>query len=242
MPDEILNWGTQGNNDGWQQIVAPQQTNESTQTPQTNNENNNSWNNQENNSWNQNTNYDEEVKAKYNTLVSKFWENYVTELMSRQQQIESMITNQDELNKLTKEQIVNLYKSRDDINNKLSWILPQLKEQEQIEKRWAINWFENQWIKDYLSNMSNYLDKNEFETVVKIVQDVISFMDNKWNNNWNNNPNPADLWKSLNWWIQPNNDWNKWWEVNLIEAMKSTDRNERLKYQSNFESLIKSMR
>lgn len=164
-------------------------------------------------------------KWKYTELISKYWENVVSQMISEKQKIDSILANKEELNELTKEEILQLYQTKESIEKNLDEILPAINEKKQAEFIQKLDGIENEEVRKLLMEevIPNISDEKEVDSVLtftqKIIELVWSWTAKKWDDpDWNDDK--ADLANGVKGKWEDDVDL---WGMDLAQALMSDD-------------------
>jgi hypothetical protein len=110
----------------------------------------------------------------FGQLLAKYGENVVSGMVEERERVEQVISDPEQLKNLTKEQVVELYRLRDNLNNQLNEILPALNEKKQAEFAQALDGIDNVEVKKVLTEtIANIEDPNEAAAVIQFAKEIM---------------------------------------------------------------------
>ena len=172
-------------------------------------------------------------EGKYKELVSGMWENVINEMVEKYEKVEELLNNPEQLKDVSKEELMQLYQLRDNLQKNLSEILPALQERSNAQMDSHLAGIEEPEIKEYITWLKADLDEpEEMEALVKVVKDVVAIM--KWwkpQEPWQ--PAPANL-KAMGW----QDGGQAWSQIDFEKAMLSPDPKVRAEAMKAFDAQL----
>jgi len=161
---------------------------------------------------------------KYKDLMHTYGENVIQDMVSKYDQVQQMLQDPKQLESLTKDEIVKLYSSRDNLEKQLWEILPVIQENNRNRMDDVIKWVDHPGVQSYLQDMKQHLDTPEdMENIVNVVKELIPIIQGQkaapvWADGKPAEPvnlNDTMWWSKWDWSTAPN--------INFAEAMLSPD-------------------
>lgn len=182
------------------------------------------------------------AESKYKELISSVWEDALAKMTNQYEQITSVLSNPEELWKLTKEELVQLYNAKWQLEQRFQEIMPILEEKKMQQINSYLDEIDHPEIKSYIADLAKDLDSpEEVESVVSVIKEVVWLL-TKWQSKWADSnawATPANLKNTMWNWSAPQDNWQQ--DLDPVKAMLSPDPEVRAAARQKFWSFINDL-
>jgi len=170
---------------------------------------------------------------KYSSLLNRVWEEQIMKMEDDYERIDEMINDEDQLSKMSKEEIVKLYKTHKLLEQEIWKIRPVIEERNKNAINEALKSVTNDWVRQYISEVVKELETpEEVQALLGVVQGVMNAMGGK---QADTQPQTGENIKQniSTQWVAPGAN-----QVDPIQGMMSKDPNVRKSAHQWMENLL----
>jgi hypothetical protein len=107
----------------------------------------------------------------YNDVIANLWQDTINSMMEQYDQVVEILKDPEQLKNLSKDQVMQLYNARDQLQDRLSQIIPVLEQSKNTKLEEVVKDIENPEVKNYIMQFKDeFDDPEEFSALVEFAK------------------------------------------------------------------------
>ncbi len=179
---------------------------------------------------------DKESASDYSNFLNEVGQDHINKMVDDYEKLTEMMEDSEAISKMSKEDVIRMYKTEESLRQELENIMPMLEDQKSDALNQYVDDIDNDWLKWYLSDLLDEMDSpEEMEAFMDVVSKITEFVAGS--NGGSKDPAAAPLKKNLSWSSNEVNDN----DIDPVQGMFSNDASVRKAAAAKMDTLLDDM-